>query len=120
MINADRIVPVQNIDLLSLYGLVIKQSISTLAKLEAVNPGEFAPESGAKLIAAEPVKTCDIQSGLTSTDIYFVAAYDYEGFSLAGTAVTPEAASDEVVADASTLYKATLAGGKITITKVGF
>lgn len=120
MINADRIVPVQNIDLLSLYGLVIKQSVAALAKLEAVNPGEFAPESGAKLIAAEPVKTCDIQSGLTATDIYFVAAYDYEGFSLAGTAVEPQAGSDEVLRDASTLYKATLAGGKITITKVGF
>jgi hypothetical protein len=49
--------------------------------------------------------------------IYFVAAYDYEGFSVAGTKVTTSGA--EVAPDGSTLYTATLASGAVTIAKVG-
>ena len=122
MINTSRIVPVQNVDLLSLYGLILRMKADqgSLAKIDAVNPGEFEASSGALLIAGEPVKSFDIKAALTSTTIYFVAAEDYKGFSLAGTPEEPADGSDAVVKDATTLYKAVLSSGDITITKVGF
>lgn len=123
MINNDRIVPVTATDLISLYGLILKQASanSSLAKLEADAIGEFTVKSGsAPLIASEPVKKIDIDataSSVSSATIYFVPAYDYAGFSIDGTAVTP---TGDVVADGRTLYVATLATGAITIAKAGF
>lgn len=124
MINDKRIVPVQAIDLISLYGLILKQDTtnnSTLAALNAVNPGEFVVTSGsAPLLAAEPVKTLDIDataSSVSAATVYFVPAYDYAGFSIDGAKVTP---TGSVNPDGRTLYKAVLATGAITITKVGF
>ena len=118
---ADRIVPVQNIDLISLYSVVLKQDSnnSGLAKLNAVAPGIFEASTGSLLLAAEPVKSFDIKSSLTATKIYFVAAYDFEGFSLAGVKEEPTEGSAEVLKDATTLYSATLSSGDITIAKVG-
>ena len=123
MINTDRIVPVTATDLITLYGLILKQASAnaTLAKLEADAIGEFTVKSGsAPLIASEPVKKIDIDataSSVSSATIYFVPAYDYAGFSIDGTAVTP---TGDVVADGRTLYVATLATGAITIAKAGF
>lgn len=124
MINNDRIVPVQAIDLISLYGLILTMNSnnSGLAALDATNPGEFnvASSAGSLLIADEPVESLNFASGYSSGTVYFVPAYDYVGFSINGTAVTPESDSDEVVADGRTLYKAVLSSGEVTITKVGF
>lgn len=121
MINTDRIVPVTAIDLVSLYGLILLQDSnnSSLAKLSAKDPGEFdvASTAGSLLIANEPVKILDFKSGYSSGAVYFVPAFDYEGFKVAGTKVTP---TGDVVADGRTLYKATLATGAVTIAKVGF
>lgn len=124
MINNERIVPVQAIDLISLYGLILKQDTtnnSSLAALAATNPGEFDVKSASTpLIAAEPVKTLDIDataSSISAATIYFVPAYDYAGFSIDGVKVTP---TGTVVPDGRTLYKAVLATGAITITKAGF
>lgn len=126
MINNDRIVSVTNIDLISLYGLVLKQDTtnnSTLAKLAANAIGEFQIKSGsAPLLAAEPAKIIDIDataSSVSACTFYFVAAYDYKGISIDGTIVEPADGSDDVVPD-GTLYKAVLATGAVTITKVGF
>lgn len=126
MINSERIVPVQVIDLLSLYGLILKQNSnnSGLAKLSASAAGEFTVKTNsAKLIAAEPVKTVDFDataSSVSAGTVYFVPAFDYKGFSIDGVAETPAAGSDDVVADGRTLYKAVLSSGDITITKIGF
>ena len=123
MINTDRIVPVTATDLITLYGLILKQASanSSLAKLEADAIGEFQVKSGlAPLLAAEPVKKLDIDataSSVSAATIYFVPAFDYKGFSIDGTAVTP---TGDVVADGRTLYKATLASGAVTIVKAGF
>ena len=121
MINTNRIVPVQATDLLTLYALILKQDTtnnSSLAKLAATNPGEFHVTSGsAPLIANEPVTTCDIASGVTSATLYFVAGFDYKGFTVNGAAATM--AGVTVTADRSTLYKAVLATGIITISAVG-
>lgn len=124
MINTDRIVPVQVIDLISLYGLILKQDSdnSSLAALDATNPGEFtvASTAGSLLLADEPVASLNFASGYTSGTVYFVPAFDYSGFSINGTAVTPADGSATVDPDGRTLYKAVLSSGDVTITQVGF
>lgn len=125
MINNDRIVPVSAVDLISLYGLILKMDTtnnSSLAKLDALNvEGDFKVTSGsAPLLASQPAKSIDIDataSSVSACTVYFVPAYDFAGFSIDGTAVTP---TGTVSADGSTLYKAVLATGAITVTKVGF
>lgn len=125
MINKDRIVPVQATDLLSLYGLILKMDTtnnSTLAKLDALDvDGAFQVKSGsAPLLCSQPAEKIDIDataSSVSSATIYFVPAYDYKGFTIDGSAVTPTGSVD---ADGVTLYKAVLSTGAITITKVGF
>ena len=124
MINTDRIVPVQATDLISLYGLILLQDSnnSGLTALDASNIGEFQITSGsAALIADEPAKVIDIDataSSVSACTVFFVPAYDYEGFTIDGVAV--ETAGATVNADGRTLYKATLATGTGTIAKVGF
>ena len=122
MINTDRIVPITAVDLISMYGLILQQvsGNTALAALEAASvDGQFevGASAGSLLIANEPVKTIDFASGYTAGTVYFVPAYDYAGFTVAGAAVTP---TGDVVADGRTLYKAVLATGAVTITKVGF
>lgn len=125
MINSDRIVPVTATDLITLYGLILKQDTtnnSTLAALNALDvEGDFKITSGsAPLLASQPAKSIDIDataSSVTAATIYFVPAYDYKGFTIDGVAITP---TGTVTADGSTLYKAVLATGAVTITKAGF
>lgn len=119
MINANRIVPVMATDLITLYGTIMKLAGTSVTAVQADDPGVFALTSGSgNLLAAEPVKTLDFGSGVTSAVLYFVPAYDFAGFTVAGAAVTPSGAA--VDADGRTLYTATLASGAITIAKKGF
>lgn len=124
MINTERIVPVQVIDLISLYGLILTMNSnnSSLAALDATNPGEFevASTAGSLLLADEPVETLDFASGYSAGTVYFVPAYNYSGFSINGTAVTPAEGSATVNPDGRTLYEAVLSSGAVTITQVGF
>lgn len=124
MINTDRIVPVVATDLITLYGLILKQDTtnnSTLDKLEADEIGEFQITSGSKpLLCNEPAKVIDIDataSSVSACTVYFVPAYDYKGFTVDGAAATPTGSVD---ADGRSLYKAVLSSGTITITKQGF
>lgn len=120
MINADRIVPVTQVDLLTLYGNIMKLAGTTVAAAEAVAPGEFELTGSGDIgnkIANEPVKSCDFKSGVTAAVLYFIPAYDFEGFKVAGTAVT---ASGTMSADGRTLYTATLSSSTVTVAKVGF
>lgn len=120
MINDKRIVPVTQVDLLTLYGNIMKLAGTSVAAVQAVEPGAFeitGSGSIGNVLAAEPVKTCDFKSGVTAAVLYFIPAYDFAGFKVAGTAVTP---SGDLAADGRTLYTATLATGAVTIAKVGF
>lgn len=126
MINENRIVPVTKTDLLSLYSVILKQDSnnSGLAKLVSSDiVGNFEIKTNsAVLIADQPVVSCDIDataSSVTAATLFFVADNAYSGFSIDGVAVTPAEGSAAVVADGS-LYKAVLATGAITITKIGF
>lgn len=124
MINTNRIVPVQKIDLISLYGLILKQDSnnSTLAKVDANNAnGDFEiTAASTPLIASEPVTTCDIDSDVSTATIYFVPSFDYAGFTIDGAAATIASNGVTVAPDGHTLYKAALASSTITITQVGF
>lgn len=125
MINTKRIVPVSALDLISLYGLILKQDTtnnSSLAKLDASDDkGDFDVKSASTpLLASEPVATLDIDataSSISAATIYFVPAYDFKGFTIDGAAATSTGTVD---ADGRTLYKAVLATGAITFTKCGF
>ena len=126
MINSDRIVPVTKTDLISLYGLILKQNSSygSLAKLASSDiAGNFQiTTNSAVVIADQPVVSCDIDataSSVSACTLFFVADADYKGFSIDGVAVNPADGSADVIADGS-LYSAALATGVITITKVGF
>lgn len=118
MINNERIVPVTQIDLISLYGLILKLAESTApTALDATTSnGQFTVSEAGTYIASEPVQTLNFTAA--SGTVYFVPAYDYSGFTVNGTAVTPT--GDEVLADDRTLYKAVLSGGAVTITQIGF
>lgn len=120
MINQDRIVPVTATDLISLYGVILYQSSEgEIAKIEATGEaGNFVLQAGSLIdggLASEPLKKCEI--GDTGGALYFVPAYDYEGFTVEGAAVTPTGA---VEPDGRTLYMAQIESGAVTITKAGF
>lgn len=118
MINTNRIVPITRTDLLSNYGTMLKIAGTSIAKVSASNPGEFKLTTGSgNMFADEPVKSVDFD-GVSAAVVYFVAAFDYEGFSISGVAVTPESGSAEVVPGSATLYTATLATGKVTIAEI--
>lgn len=119
MINKDRIVPIQKTDFLSLIGTVLGLigTSYTVAKSTDVE-GDFvitgSGDAGNKL-CDQPVKTLDFADGVTAGVAYFVPAYDFAGFKIAGAAVE---ATGDVEADGITLYKATLATNAITVAAV--
>lgn len=119
MINKDRVVSVTATDLITLYGTIAKLAGTSITAIEADAPGVFKLTSGSgNLIANEPIKTLDFGAEVTSAVVYFVADYNFEGFSVAGTKVVPTGA--EVDNDRTTLYTATLSGGAVAIAKIGF
>ena len=116
MINTDRIVPITKIDLISLYGLILKTGSVNVTALNATDvDGDFSAGAGT-FLASQPLKSLDF-TGTTGT-VYFVPAFDYVGFTKSGAAVTM--AGVDVNADGATLYSATLSSGTVTIAKVGF
>lgn len=120
MINENRIVPVTATDLISLYGLILKQDSNNadLTAVQAVNAGVFEIEDGSDpLLAAEPIKSCNFAEDVTAATLYFVPAYDFAGFTLNGVAAS---VTGDIDADGRTLYCATLATNAITIAKIGF
>lgn len=119
MINTERIVPVTNTDLLSMYGTMLKvHGVSGITQLAPTNPGEFnQATNNLTVLCNEPVKTFNFAATATAGTVYFIAAYDFKGFSIAGTAT--ETIGATVAKDANTLYTATLSGGTITIAKIG-
>lgn len=120
MINTNRIVPVTKTDLLTLYGNILKIAGTSVTALTTdATDGTFVIASASgTVLANEPVKSLEITAG-TSATIYFIPAYDFTGFTIAGSPVTTTGAT--VDPDGVTLYTATLSGGNaIAIAKVGF
>lgn len=123
MINDKRIVPITAIDLISNYGLILAAAAAAASgtapeKLAANDVATFAVTTNSKTyIAAEPVKKLTFGNSVTAGTVYFVAAYDYEGFDKTGASLT---VTGDVEPDGKTLYSATLSTNALTITKVGF
>lgn len=122
MINKDRIVPIQKMDLLTMIGTVLALHGTSYAVLAASTiEGAFSVTgSGAagNKLANQPVQSLDFASGVTSATVYFVAAYDFAGFTVAGAAATIADGSATVDPDGVTVYKAVLGSGEVTITAV--
>lgn len=125
MVNDDRIVPIQKIDLLSMYGTILVIANVSFAVIAATDTlGDFSVTgSGAagNKLANQPVKTLDFASGVTGGTVYFVPAYDFSAITVAGVAATIDdsgLALDDVQPDGVTLYKAVLSSGEVTITAV--
>lgn len=122
MINDARIVPITAVDLISMYGFVLAAAAAAASgtapeELAASGIATFSVTTNSKTyIAAEPVKKLTF-GNVTAETIYFVPAYDYEGFEKTGATLT---VSGTVDADGRTLYKAVLSTNTLTITKVGF
>ena len=121
-INANRIVPSQEADLLYIYSAILASAAAAASgtapeKLTATVPGEFAPTTNNKTyFADEPVKKLTFDGSVTAETVYFVPDYNFEGFAKTGATITE---SGTVDADGHTLYKAELSSGTVTYTKVG-
>lgn len=122
MINNDRIVPIQKMDLLTMVGTILSLIGTSYTVLAASTiEGAFSVTgtgaAGNKL-ANQPVQTLDFASGVTGGTVYFVPAYDYAGITVAGAAATIAEGSATVNPDGVTVYKAVLADSAVTITAV--
>lgn len=117
MINNDRIVPVQKIDLLSLYGTILGILGDEYKVLQTTNVlGDFIVEEDDKLyLANQPVKTLDFADGVESATVYFIPDYAFAGFSINGTATEVET---EIKPDGVTLYVAELKNSAVTVIAV--
>lgn len=114
MINTNRIVPVVDIDLLTLYNMILNAAGTTISAIAASDQdGNFTASAGNKL-CNEPAKSINITAA--SGTVYFVARHDWEGFKINGTAADP--ASGTVIADGATLMSATISSGDITVAAV--
>jgi hypothetical protein len=113
MINNNRIVPVMETDLISLYSVILSAAQVTFVKLAASGIGDFAITDGTTaMLADEPVKKISVAEGVTAFTLYFVPDPEFAGF---GDATV----SGDVNADGKSLYKAVLSSSTITITQVG-
>lgn len=119
MINAERQVPVTEVSLLDMYFNVFAVAMGDNApeKLVAANPGAFTVATNSKVyLANEPVKTLNFGSGVSAGTVYFVPAYDYEGFAINGTATVT--AGDDVKTSGYGFYVASLSSGTVTISAI--
>jgi hypothetical protein len=122
MINKDRIVPVQATDLISLYGVILKQDTENNEGLQKLgvaddNAGFFIISDGDGLfLCNEPVKRM-VFAG-TAGFAYFVADYGFEGFFDGENAkITP--VSGSVDPDGCSLYSAVYESGNLIINRIG-
>ena len=120
MVNTNRIVPVKATDLISLYSVILNTSVDSLSLLQSADIGDFnlATASTTNYLANEPVEKCNVGSGVTA-NIYFVPAYNFEGFTREGVAFTVANNGVTIEKDGYTLYKASLNGATCTYTKAG-
>lgn len=115
MINKSRTVPIQAVDRLTSIGETMTLANVTYAVVESADiEGNFTiSATGNKLLSA-PAKTINFTAA--SGTVYFIPGYAWEGFRVSGAAVTPGGAA--VNADCTTLYKAVLASGAVTVTQI--
>lgn len=123
MVNFDRIVPITKTDYLTMIGTILNIADIAPDILAAKTvEGAFSVSVSGPCLCNQPVKTLDFP-GISATGgpVYFVAAHDFEGITLAGEAATIDDGGlglDDIRKDGVTLYTATLADGEVTIAAV--
>ena len=123
MINANRIVPVQKTDLITLYSVILGAGGTTLTKADPSDvEGNVAIATGSNSthhVVSAPAKKIAFAGTVTADNVYFVASVNgFDGFYVGTTKITPTGA--DIVADGVTLYKAVLSGGNaVAVTKYG-
>jgi len=120
--GSGKVVPVTAIDLISMYGLILKvNGVEVVALDERKADGTYRGTSEGLTICSTPMKSFELgETGNPSKTIYFVPSHDYVGFIGRNGAIS--ATGDTVEPDGKTLYKAVTsftAGGSANITKVG-
>ena len=122
MINKDRIIPVQKIDLLSLIGTFMNIANVSYSVLKASDvEGTFAVSgsgSAGTFLVNQPVMTLDFPAAVTGATVYFVPAYSFTGLTVAGASATIAAGSAKIEPNGASLYKAVLSSGEVTVTAV--
>lgn len=119
MINKDRIVPVTATDLITLYSVILTGMGNTIYKLEPVAPGIFEINTDAEsgLVCTEPVKELTFDAGVSDSEFFFLADYDFKGFFQSGAELS--VSGDEIIPDGVTPYAAVLGSGAVAVSKIG-
>jgi hypothetical protein len=115
MINKRGTVPIQAVDRLTSIGEIMTIANVSYAVVDAADiEGNYTiSATGNKLLSAA-AKTINFTAA--SGTVYFIPGYAWEGFQVNGAAVTPGGVA--VNADCTTLYKAVLASGAVTVTQI--
>ena len=113
-VNTNRIVPVVDIDLITLYNMILNAAGTTITAIAADDDIGSFTVSAANKICNEPATTIDVT--VASGSFYFVAAHDFKEITVNGTAVTTLGA--DIVPDGVTLYSGTISSGDVTIALV--
>lgn len=108
----DRIIPIERTNLINMYYTMMSIAGSAPTVLQATDPGVFTIAAAG--LCQEPVQSANVT--LASGSFYFVPAFDYVGLYISNALVTTT--GDDVVADGTTLYKATVSSGAISIEQV--
>ena len=123
MVNFDRIVPITKTDYLTMIGTILNIADIAPDILAAKTvEGAFDVSVSGPVLCNQPVKTMDFPGvGGVGGPVYFVAAHDFEGITVAGEAATIDdggIALEDIRKDGVTLYTAELADGEVTIEAV--
>ena len=114
MINNDRIIPIMAVDRLTSIGEILTIANVSFAVVEADDiEGNFTVSATGNKLLAQAAKKINFTAA--SATVYFIPGFGFEGFEVSGTAVTP---TGTVKKDCSSLYKAVLASGAVTVTAV--
>ena len=114
MINRDRGVAIQAVDRLTSIGEIMTLANITFAAVAANDiQGNFTVAATGNKLLNQPAKTINFTAA--SATVYFIPGYSWEGFKISGAAAS---ATGTVNADCTTLYKAVLASGAITVTQI--
>lgn len=114
MINRDRGVAIQAVDRLTSIGEIMTLANITFAVVAADDiQGNFTISATGNKLLNQPANTINFTAA--SATVYFIPGYAWEGFKISGAAAT---ATGTVNADCTTLYKAVLASGAITVTQI--
>jgi hypothetical protein len=114
MINKRGTVPIQAVDRLTSIGEIMTLANVTYAVVKADDiEGNFTISATGNKLLNQAAKTINFTAA--SGTVYFIPGYAWEGFKISGAAAS---ATGTVNADCTTLYKAVLASGAITVTQI--